>query len=696
MSSPQTGRREAPASAAAGVPTEPSVREHASLLRLVANSVPALMAFYDNDTLRCLFANAGYAKTFGFDEQSVLGRTLEEIIGPDANRSIEPYVNQIRQTHQPQRYERQLPAPNGGRRWIEVQLLPHFDANGTLAGAFVLINDITRHREAELALRESEERLAKFMDASVEGIVFHKDGFVTDANQPALELIGHSLEEMRGRKTLEFIAPEHVAKVVEVMTSRAETAYESAILHRDGTRIPVEFIVRTIVRGDETLRMTVVRDLRATQAARQRIHHLAHHDALTGLFNRSAFMERLDALMGSGRAGDAQGALLFIDLDHFKRVNDSLGHLAGDVLLQTLAQRLTSLLRGSDVVARFGGDEFMVLLPGAMPLSDVEEVARKLLGSMSAPVQLEGRSISVTPSVGIALYPQHADTPADLLRNADAAMYQAKRQGRATHHLYDPEMSRRALEALELESQLTRAIERNEFVLHYQPQVRAADGRLAGCEALIRWRHPARGLVEPDQFIPLAEEQRLILPIGRWVLREATQAARRWRDAGRALPVSVNLSSLQFRDAGFADSVAAALADAGLPGSALEVEITERMLMDDVDTVRATLGRLKALGVRVAIDDFGTGYSSLGHLNQLPIDRIKIDRSFVRGLPDNAGNAAIARAIITLAASLGREVIAEGVETEAQRGFLVALGCHQLQGLLFGAPTEGAPFAPVP
>jgi diguanylate cyclase (GGDEF)-like protein/PAS domain S-box-containing protein len=695
MSSTQPGRREAPASAA-GVPTEPSVREHASLLRLVANSVPALMAFYDNETLRCLFANAGYAKTFGFDEQSVLGRTLEEIIGPDANRSIEPYVNEIRQTHQPQRYERQLPAPNGGRRWIEVQLLPHFDAAGSLAGAFVLINDITRHREAELALRESEERLAKFMDASVEGIVFHKDGFVTDANQPALELIGYSLDEMRGRKTLEFIAPEHVAKVVEVMTARAETAYESAILHRDGSRIPVEFIVRTIERGGETLRMTIVRDLRATQAARARIHHLAHHDALTGLFNRSAFMERLDALMGSGRAGrpgDNQGALLFIDLDHFKRVNDSLGHLAGDVLLQTLAQRLTSLLRASDVVARFGGDEFMVLLPGAMPLADVEEVARKLLSSMSAPVLLEGRSISVTPSVGIALYPQHADSPADLLRNADAAMYQAKRHGRATHQLYDPELSRRALEALELESQLTRAIERNEFVLHYQPQVRASDGRLAGCEALIRWRHPVRGLVEPDQFIPLAEEQRLIVPIGQWVLREATRAARRWRDAGHALPVSVNLSSLQFRDAGFADNVAGALAEAGLPGSALEVEITERMLMDDVDSVRATLSRLKALGVRVAIDDFGTGYSSLGHLNQLPIDRIKIDRSFVHGLPDNAGNAAIARAIITLAASLGREVIAEGVETEAQRGFLVALGCHQLQGLLFGAPTEGAPFA---
>ena len=403
-------------------------------------------------------------------------------------------------------------------------------------------------------------------------------------------------------------------------------------------------------------------------------------------------MERLDALMTSGRAGDAQGALLFIDLDHFKRVNDSLGHIAGDVLLQTLARRLTSLLRASDVVARFGGDEFMVLLPGALPLADVQEVANKLLASLAAPVVLEGRAISVTPSVGIALYPLHAQTPADLVKNADAAMYQAKRQGRATHRLYDPELGRIALEALELETQLTRAIERSEFVLHYQPQVRATDGLLMGCEALIRWRHPTRGLVEPDQFIPLAEEQRLILPIGHWVLREAAFAARRWQDAGRALPVSVNLSSLQFRDAGFVDGVAAVLAEAGIAGSALEVEITERMLMDDLDAVRATLSRLKTLGVRIAIDDFGTGYSSLGHLNQFPIDRIKIDRSFVHGVPGHAGNAAIARAIVMLAQSLGREVIAEGVETEAQRAFLVGLGCTQLQGMLFGAPTEGAPF----
>ena len=671
--------------------TQPLVSEHSSLLRLVANSVPALMAFYDSETFHCLFANAAYARTFGFDEQSILGRSLETIIGAEATRLIEPHITAIRLHQRSARYERQIETPQGPR-WLDVQLLPHLAADGVVDGAFVLINDITPRREAELALRQSEERLSKFMDASVEGIVFHEEGVITDANLPLQRLVGYSLSELLGRKTLDFIAPEQVPLAVEMVARRSELSYESVLIHRDGTRIPVEFIVRMAERGGQALRMVVVRDLRAALAQRAHIQHLAHHDPLTNLLNRHAFMERLAEQMSSHRSQEAQGALLFIDLDHFKRVNDSLGHVAGDLLLQTLAQRLVGQLRASDVVARFGGDEFVVLLPGALPLPGVQDIAAKLLAALGQPVLLEGRPISVTPSVGMALYPQHAATAADLVKHADAAMYEAKRAGRATHRCYDPELSRRALAELELETQLTQAIARQEFVLHYQPQVRAADGVLVGCEALIRWRHPTRGLVEPDQFIPLAEAHRLIVPIGHWVLHEATMAARRWRDAGRELTVGINLSSLQLRDAHFVDAVQAALAAAGVPGRLLEVEITERMLMDDADAARATLAHLHALGVRVAIDDFGTGYSSLGALNALPIDRIKIDRSFVRGLPGHAGNAAIARAIVTLAASLGREVIAEGVETEAQREFLAGLGCQQLQGLLFGAPVPDAPF----
>ena len=669
---------------------EAGAREQAQQLRMVATNVPAMIALFAADDFRCLFANASYARTFGLTEESILGRTFEQVIGVEAARLIQPNVDEVI-AGRPTRYERQLQSAKG-TQWIEVQMVPHLAEDGKVLAAFVLIVDITRHREAERAVRESEERLAKFMQASVEGIVFHKDGIITDANPPLLTLLGYTLHEIVGRKNLDFIAPEQVPKVLQVMASGAEIAYESVLLHRDGARIAVEFIVRTIERGGERLRMTIVRDMRDREAARSRIHHLAHHDPLTDLLNRTAFTEQLDTLMASGRARDAQGALLFIDLDHFKRVNDSLGHLAGDVLLQTLAQRLRQLLRTSDLVARFGGDEFLVLLPGPLPLEAVQDVAQKVLAAFAVPLLLEGRPISVTPSVGIALYPLHANTPSDLIRCADAAMYLAKQQGRATQRCYDPALGQRALAALELESQLTQAVARGEFVLHYQPQVWASNGRLVGAEALIRWQHPTRGLVLPDDFMPLAEQQRLIVPIGQWVLREAVRAARRWHDAGHKLPVSVNVASPQFRDAGFGTSVAQVLREEGLSGEWLELEITERMLMDDIDAVSATLADLKALGVRIAIDDFGTGYSSLGRLNRLPIDRIKIDRSFVHDLPANSGHAAIARAIFMLATSLGMATIAEGVETVAQRDFLVALGCEELQGHLFGAPRPGQPY----
>jgi diguanylate cyclase (GGDEF)-like protein/PAS domain S-box-containing protein len=671
---------------------EASARSRAELLRLLADNVPALIAYYDAVTVRCLFANEQYAKTFGWDRRSILGHTVAEIIGDAAASTIEPQVALVLEQLRTVSYERDIDTSEG-KRHLEVNLLPHVGDSGQAVGCFVLISDITKFRLAQDALRESEERLSKFMQASCEGIVFHKDGFITDANPPLLQLVGYTLEEILGRKTLEFIAPDHVAKVASVIASGQETAYESVLLDKHGQRIPVEFIVRTMLRNGERMRMTIVRDLRDRHAAQARIHHLAHHDTLTGLPNRSAFMEYLEHLMIGASDGGGQLALLFIDLDHFKRVNDSLGHLVGDTLLRTVALRITGVLRATDVVARFGGDEFMVLLPNVAQRSHVEEVAQKLLQAVGAPLHAEGRPLSVTPSIGVALFPHDGVSAEELIKHADTAMYLAKSRGRAQYRFFDHAMASSAYAALVMEGELAQALERGEFELYFQPQLSTRDGSIVGAEALIRWHHPSRGLLAPGDFIPVAEQQRLMLTIGQWVLREAARYAARWQAIGLGVaPVAVNLSTMQFQSAGFTDSVAQVLLEEGVDGHLIELELTERMLMDDLPEVSAKLSRLAALGIRVSVDDFGTGYSSLGHLKELPIDKMKIDISFVRDLPGNRGSTAITRAIIQMARSLGITAIAEGVETEAQRSFLTLNGCDELQGELISKPLPAAEF----
>ena len=651
-----------------------ALRAEIEQFRLLANNVPVAIAYFERQGFTCRYANLGYASMFGRDEQNILGLTFAQIIGEAAAQQIQPQVDAILRERRAASYERQLPDGEGGTRHIEVNLLPHMGAAGEPVGAFVLIADITRHRRAELALRESEERLAKFMHASAEGIAFHKDGVITDVNPPLLALVGYTLAEMRGRPALEFVAPDQRERVGGVMSAGAELTYETAVAHKNGERIPVEFIVRTLHHQGERLRMTIVRDLRDSIEARRRIHHLAHHDALTGLPNRNAFIEQAETLVAQAAARGTSLALLFIDLDHFKRVNDSLGHLAGDTLLKTVARRITGTLRAGDLVARFGGDEFVVLL-----------------AAVGAPLEMGGASISVTPSIGVALFPRDGGNSEELIKHADTAMYHAKSKGRAGCCFFEPEMAASALAELEMESRLTQAIAAKEFVLHFQPQLSLADGSLVGCEALIRWRHPERGLVSPNAFIPVAESRRLMLPIGHWVLHEALLEARRWRDAGLpAVPVAVNLSTMQFGAVGFVEGIERALAETGTDGSMLELELTERMLMDDLEQVRGALLRLKALGVRIAVDDFGTGYTSLGHLKNLPVDRLKIDRSFVKDLPADASSAAIARAIIQMAQSLGLRTLAEGVETEAQHAWMRDQGCDEVQGHWLAPPMAGS------
>ena len=686
---------------------ERQVIEQAAQLRLVADNVPALIALYDAVDRRCLFANREYARTFGFTELSILGRTLAEIIGAAANTLIEPQVERMLRERVMVTYERQLSGATESvaARWIEVSLRPHLGADGELLASFVLIIDISKHRRDELAVRESEARLSKFMHATVEGILFHRDGLITDVNPPLCALAGRSLSEVVGQDALSFVCDDERSKVAEMMATGRELTYETAISHRDGTRIPVEFIVRTLDRqspgqvGGQGQRMAIVRDIRDRLAAQARIHHLAHHDELTGLLNRAAFMARLQqtlqdaARIDIGTGTGVQMALLFIDLDNFKRVNDSLGHLEGDRVLTTVADRITDCLRSTDLVARMGGDEFVVLLRDVPTRADVMVVLMALLSVVEVPVNAHGCALSVTPSIGVALFPEHGETAQALIQHADTAMYQAKAAGRATFQFFEPVLAEQAYADLLLESQLTQALERQEFVLYFQPQVAARSGVLVGAEALLRWQHPQRGLLSPDAFLGVAERHRLMLGLSEWVLRAAARQARAWHDSGMAaVPIAINLARIQFRLDGFVDLVARVLAEEGVPGEWLELELTERLLMDEIIAVPATLAALRRLGLTVAVDDFGTGYTALAHLTRLPLDKLKIDRSFVARLPDDAGAAAITRAIIQMAGGLGLQVCAVGVGQAAQWHQLADWGCDELQGDVIGPAMPATAF----
>jgi diguanylate cyclase (GGDEF)-like protein len=387
-------------------------------------------------------------------------------------------------------------------------------------------------------------------------------------------------------------------------------------------------------------------------------------------------------------------AVLLLDLDRFKVINDSLGHAFGDKLLGAVAQRLRQIVREADTVARLGGDEFVILLAEVAEVDDAGLVAAKILRLLAEPHRLDEREITLTASLGVSLFPRDSDDGATLIRNADMAMYRAKRDGRSAFAFYSPEMNRRIRETLDLEGALRQALERDEFRLHYQPKVDLPSGRVIGCEALVRWHHPQRGMVSPADFIPLAEETGLIVPLGTWVLKEACRQARAWQDAGLpALNIAVNLSARQFRKGDLPQLVEEFLRETGLNPSLLELELTESMVMDDPAGAERTMRTLKELGVRLSLDDFGTGYSSLNYLRRFPVDSLKIDRSFIRDVATDPSGASVVTSVIDIAHNLGLTAVAEGVETREQLVFLLGCGCDMLQGFLFSKPLPAEEFA---
>lgn len=516
-------------------------------------------------------------------------------------------------------------------------------------------------------------------------------------NEAYCESSGHRKDEILGRTSAEIWPHETALALIQqdtdALNSRQQQRREASQEVASGDRRHFEYISTPVLDDSGQLAGVagVARDITQLYENQQRIRYLAEHDILTDLPNRAMLGNSMAHALADVLGEQAQLALLFLDLDHFKFVNDTLGHETGDLLLLQVAQRMREGLDERDTITRQGGDEFAVLLQGFHNLSRVAVIAQRLINSINQPFVVAGQELLIGTSIGISIYPQDGSDIGSLLKNADTAMYQAKGAGGNTYRFFAPEMNARISERVALENSLRRAVTGQEFRLHYQPQVDGVSGRLIGMEALIRWQHPEQGEIPPARFIPVAEESNLINIIGEWVLREACRQNAEW--IGRGLPpvvVAVNLSAVQLRQSSLTEQVAGILAETGLDPCWLELEITESAFIRDTERIIETLSRLKKLGIKLSVDDFGTGYSSLGYLKRLPFDRIKIDQSFVRDLPRNEDDIAITRAIIGIADSLHKEVIAEGVEQPEQRDFLLAHGCKLMQGYYFSRPLPAA------
>jgi diguanylate cyclase (GGDEF)-like protein/PAS domain S-box-containing protein len=553
------------------------------------------------------------------------------------------------------------------------------------------------------ALRESEERFRSAFDNATIGMaVVSLEGCWLQVNRSLCDIMGYGESELLSSDIQRVTHCEDLVALDEQMQRFALGTISShqtevRYCHKSGKEVWTH-LGMSLVRDGESGPLHLIfqiQDITDRKRAEEQLLHDAFHDALTGLPNRALFMDHVKmAIQRSRRSGNRLFAALFLDLDRFKIINDSLGHMVGDQLLVGIAHRLEMCLRPGDTVARLGGDEFTILLEDLATTDDALDVARRVQEAVTQPFNIGGHEVFTTASIGIALSNTGYERAEDLLRDADTAMYRAKLEGKKRHVVFDKGMHARAMELLQIETDLRRALARREFFLNYQPIVSLKTGKIASFEALVRWRHPERGLVMPGDFITVAEETGLIVPLGLWVLNEACRQMREWQRqgfAGEEVTVSVNLSSRQFSQADLIDQVSSALRESGLRPGNLKLEITESMVMENIDTAIGMLAQLRGLGVGLSIDDFGTGYSSLSYLHRFPIDTLKIDRSFVTQMTDNTENAEIVRTIVTLARSLNMDVIAEGVETREQLRRLGDLGCDYGQGYLFSRPVNAGP-----
>lgn len=686
-----------------GVAQDITARKNAELalerethfLEQVLNTVASLVVVMNTDGQIVGF-NRACENLSGYRFEEVQGRCVWDFLLPPA---VVPQVKGVFARLQagsfPSRFENVWITRDGQQRLIAWANSAILDAGGQVDYVIATGIDVTEQRRAEALLEQRRLQQDAILN-NIPDLAWLKDGQgrYLAVNEAFARSAGYTPEQLVGQTDAD-IWPEELAEKYrqddrEVMETRQRKRSEDQVWDSTGVLRWIDTI-RTPVFDDTGAVVGttgLARDITQQKQDDDRIRFLATHDLLTLLPNRLLFMETLELALARARRNAQRLAVLFLDLDQFKLINDTLGHFSGDALLKVVAGRIRACLRDTDVVARFGGDEFALLLEDLTKPEEALWATGKVIEAVSAPYSTaRGHELVVTPSIGISIFPDDGEDAETLLKHADVAMYRAKADGRNAYRFFSTEMSVESLEGLVLKSSLRQALGKGEFLLHYQPRIDLASRRILGVEALLRWVHPEMGVVSPDRFIPAAEESGLILPIGQWVLRAACSQAVSWIQAGLPpIRMAVNLSARQFRDRVLTSLIESILEETGLPADLLELEVTETSVMTDADAAVRTLETVSALGCHVSIDDFGTGYSSLNYLKRFPIDSIKIDRSFVQDLPKDGNDAAIARAVIQLGHALGLKVVAEGVEQEAQLEFLEAAGCDEVQGYLFARP----------
>jgi len=672
------------------------LHESEAQYRLLFEANPQPMWVFDLETLAFLAVNDAAVANYGYTRDEFLAMTLKEIRPPTEVAAV---VTSLATRDREPGERRLFKHRKKDGTIIDVAVrLNDMTFAGRKAG-LVLATDITERIRAQAELQESEERYRRLVEQSPEAILVHCDERYVYANEAAVRLLGGKRpEEIVGRSVLDFVVPEDAALVRErahqtyTQSGTAKTMLEVKRRRLDGEiRVTEAFGIPITYNGRDGAQV-IYRDITERKRVEEQLVHTALHDALTGLPNRSLFMDRLkQSLERRKRQSAYQFAVLFVDFDRFKNVNDSLGHVQGDRLLRVLAQRLAKSLDPAYTIARLGGDEFAILANEITGTQDAIRIAEQLQRAMTPPVVLRGSEVFISASIGIAISARGYSRPEEMLRDADTAMYRAKALGAGRHVVFDSAMHARVVALLQLENDLRRAIARDEFQVLYQPIVSLTTAETIGFEALVRWRHPRLGLLSPADFIPLAEETGLIIPLDQWILREACRQMRIWQGQFPALPhlsISVNISGKQFAQPDFLDHVTRILAETGLDTHRLKLEITESALIGQAEMAEAVLWRMRAAGIHVQLDDFGVGYSSLSYLHRFPIDTLKIDRSFVSSAGMRNENAEIIRAIVTLAHNLNIDVIAEGIETTEQQAHVQALECDLGQGYYFSLPLH--------